>query len=184
MPYSAGTPLLRICRDCLVKWGLRICSAIILGGVLACVYWLALDRSLPLAVHGGEVIRYNRMPDHSWVMVVRWRGELRRRCGGLSRRWLVDGFRLPLDDFPFPAEPETQPLGPFQWEVPVHVPAYFVATGHNSGIYRVQFFHACNALQELIFPIYNDPPDVPFTIPHEEPVPPPHSARPPRTESK
>jgi hypothetical protein len=168
-------------RDCVVKWGLRISSAIILAGVLSCVYWLALDRALPLIVYGGHVIRYDRLSDHSWVMVVRWRGELRRRCGGVSKRWLVNGFRLPLDDFPYPAEPESQPLGAFQWEVPVHVPAYFVTTGHSKGIYRVQLFHACNRLQELVFPIADELPDVAFDIPRQEPVLSSQTRRPPRT---
>jgi DsbC/DsbD-like thiol-disulfide interchange protein len=111
------------------------------------------------------VIKYEHQPDNTWIFIVKWRGQLNRRCGGVSKRWLIDGFRLPLMDFPYPAELETQPLGDFSWEVPVHVPAYFVSTGHINGTYRARFMYSCNKLQEIVFPIIDEPTSVPFSIP-------------------
>ena len=156
-------------RDVVVKWGLRLSSAIILGCLAVVIYMLAIDRATPLVVHSGEVIEYDKQPDNSWIFVVRWHGEMKRKCGGVSKRWLVDGFRMPIPDFPYMAVEEAQPLGPFTWEVPVPVPSYFVTTGHQQGTYRAQFLHHCNALQELIFPIVVEPPPIPFVIPEETP---------------
>lgn len=165
MTLLVGSFHFRPKRDSCVKWGLRISSAAIISGLLFCAYWLVVDRSVPITVAGGEVKEYERQPDNSWILIIRWRGELHRRCGGVSKRWLIDGFRLPLDDFPYPGEMESQPLGDFTWEEPVHIPAYFVSTGHLSGTYRVKFFYACNRLQEVAFPIADEPPAIPFTIP-------------------
>ena len=155
-------------RDCLVKWGLTITTSIIMVSVGLCLYWVVIDRKLPIEVHRGEVILYQKQIDDSWVFVVRWTGTLRRRCGGISNRWIVDGFRLPLTDIPYPEEPEPAELDrEFSWEVPVHVPSYFVSTGHDSGQYRARFLYACNPLQERIFPISDIPPSVSFKLPIE-----------------
>lgn len=155
-------------RDLIVKWGLYVLSSVILFGLSICAYWIVIDRGLPVIVHHGEVVLYQKQLDDSWVFVVRWHGTLKRRCGGLSNRWIVDGFRLPLADIPYPAEAEPQEVGKdFTWEVPVHVPAYFVSTGHRSGQYRARFLHHCNPLQERIFPIVDNPPSVRFDLPLE-----------------
>jgi hypothetical protein len=155
-------------RDSLVKWGLTVTTSIIMVSMGLCLYWVVVDRKLPIEVHRGEVILYQKQMDDSWVFVVRWTGTLRRRCGGISNRWIVDGFRLPLTDIPYPAEPEPAQLNKvFTWEVPVHVPAYFVSTGHDSGQYRARFLYACNPLQERIFPIADTPPAVSFKLPIE-----------------
>jgi hypothetical protein len=153
-------------RDCFVKWALRFLTTVILTGLGVCVYWVLLDRKVPVEIQKGEVILYQEQSDHSWVFIVKWTGILHRRCGGISNRWIVDGFRLPLVDIPYPAEAEPTQIGEvFSWEVPVHVPAYFVSTGHVSGQYRARFLHACNPLQERIFPIISTPPTVPFALP-------------------
>lgn len=155
-------------RDLVVKWGLYILTSIILASLSVCLYWVVIDRKLPLDVLHGEVVLYQKQSDESWVFVVRWQGILKRRCGGISNRWIVDGFRIPLADIPYPAEAEPNELGKeFTWEVPVHVPAYFVSTGHRSGQYRARFLHHCNPLQERIFPIVDNPPSVPFDLPLE-----------------
>jgi hypothetical protein len=156
-------------RDSFVKWGLTLFTAIILAGLSVCVYWVLLDRKVPIDVHKGEVILYQKQIDDSWVFVVRWTGTLRRRCGGISNRWIVDGFRLSLVDIPYPAEAEpTQLNEEFTWEVPVHVPSYFVSTGHSSGQYRARFLYGCNPLQERMFPIVDTPPSVHFELPIEK----------------
>ncbi len=165
-------------RDCFIKWGLVSLTTIILFGIGLCLYWLVIDREWPVEIKRGEVVLYQEQPDHSWVFIVRWTGVLKRRCGGMSKRWIVDGFRLPLSDMPYPAEAEPTKIGEeFSWEVPVQVPAYFVSTGHKGGQYRAIFFHACNPLQERVFPIQHEPPVVPFSLPLDgvpvKPVPPP-----------
>lgn len=153
-------------RDAFIKWGMTLSTAVILAGLSICVYWTVLDRQVPIDVLRGEVTLYQKQPDESWVFVVRWHGILRRRCGGISNRWIIDGFRLPLPDIPYPAEMEPIELDKeFFWEVPVHIPSYFVSTGHVSGKYRARFMYSCNPLQERIFPISYVPPAVKFEIP-------------------
>lgn len=162
---SAGSFCFKLKRDSCIKWGFRLSSTAILISLSFCFYWLGVDRSLPITVTNGEVIKYEHQPDNSWIMIVRWRGQLNRRCGGISKRWLIDGFRLPLIDFPYPPEMESQQLGDFSWEVPIHVPAYYVSTGHTKGTYRARFMYSCNKLQEIVFPIIDEPMGVPFVIP-------------------
>jgi len=153
-------------RDAFVKWGMTLSTASILAGLSVCIYWTVLDRRVPIDVLRGEVTLYQKQSDDSWVFVVRWYGILKRRCGGISNRWIVDGFRLPLADIPYPAETEPIELDKeFHWEVPVHVPSYYVSTGHISGRYRARFLYSCNPLQERIFPISYVPPAVEFTLP-------------------
>lgn len=168
-------------RDGVIKWGMTLATATILAGVVICLYWLALDRRIPIEVKKGEVVLYQQQQDYSWVFIVRWTGTLKRRCGGISKRWIVDGFRLPLVDVPYPAEAEPNRIGEdFSWEVPIHVPAYFVSTGHTSGLYRAIFFYACNPMQERIFPIVQEAPTVRFELPLDNPPMAPH---PPSTSS-
>jgi hypothetical protein len=154
-----------IARDEFLKWGIRIVSTLIFFMVMLCVYWLVIDRFEPIQVERGEVVRYDEQQDGSWVMFVKWYGQRNRRCWGTSKRWLAGETLLPLEDIPYPPENQNTPFGPYQWEVPVYIPQYFVRTGHIKGEYRIRIFFACNPLQEHIFPIAIEPPPVAFELP-------------------
>jgi hypothetical protein len=152
-------------RDCMVKWGLRILSSFVLGMILLAFYWVVLDRSPPSTIQGGEVMSYQERPDGSWILFVRWRGERHRVCNGYSKRWLSAGAYLPLQDIAYPPDSQSTELGPYEWEVPVEIPAYFASTGHVRGAYSIRILYSCNPLQEYLFPIPVEPPPVPFEIP-------------------
>lgn len=155
-------------RDTFVKWSLRGLSAFIIAVVALVLYWLVIDRTPPAIIHGGQVTRYERQDDGSWIMFVKWTGERFRLCWGNSKRWLSDTTILPLVDIPYPPDIAARPLGPLEWEVPIAVPAFFANTGHSRGTYRIRIFYACNPLQEYLFPIVVEPPPVPFEIPTEQ----------------
>jgi hypothetical protein len=152
-------------RDTFIVWGMRIVSFILVLVFALIFYWLVIDRSKPVVVDHGEVARYEQMPDGSWVVFVKWFGERKRLCWGTSKRWLTGSALLPLEDIPYPPDHETKPIGPYEWEVPLHIPAYFARTGHIKGAYRIRIFYACNPLQEYLYPIVVEPPPVPFELP-------------------
>lgn len=152
-------------RDCVVKWGLRVMSTVILFIILLVFYWVVIDRWPPSTIEGGTVTSYQPQPDGSWVMFVRWRGERHRECNGYSKRWLSAGAYLPLEDIAYPPYDKATQMGPYEWEVPVNIPAYFASTGHIRGSYSIRILYACNPLQEYVFPIPVEPPPVPFSLP-------------------
>lgn len=154
-------------RDFFVKWAMRFLSSLVLGFILLVFYWIFLDREEPVVVHGGEVVKYEKQSDRSWIVFVKWKGERFRVCTGNSKRWIANTALLPLEDIPYPPDEERRPLGPYQWEVPLHIPAYFASTGHVTGTYRIRILYACNPIQEYMFPIVVDPPPVPFQIPED-----------------
>jgi hypothetical protein len=143
-------------------------STAIMAMVLLCFYWIVIDRAVPVVVHGGQVLKYEKQPDGSWIVFVKWTGEQFRLCDGNSKRWLADTAILPLADIPYPPNESERPLGPYQWEVPLHIPSYFASTGHVRGTYRIQILYACNPLQQYVFPIVVNPPPVPFELPIEQ----------------
>ena len=152
-------------RDFVVKWGLRGMSSLILAMILLTFYWVVLDRSPPSTIERGEVVSYQPQPDGSWVMFVRWYGQRHRECTGNSKRWVSAGAYLPLQDIAYPPSEDPFRPGPYEWEVPVHIPAYFTSTGHIRGAYSIRILYACNPIQEYIFPIPVEPPPVPFSLP-------------------
>lgn len=155
-----------VSRDSFVKWGIRAASAVILAGLALCAYWIVIDRSPPIEVHGGEVTRYQIQPDGGWIIFVRWSATRHRVCAGNSKRWIDGGAWLPLSDIPYPPiAGDDRPLGEFTWEVPVPVPVYFASTDHAKGAYRIEIEYACNPLQHYMFPIRIVPPPVPFELP-------------------
>jgi hypothetical protein len=162
-------------RDAAVVWGFRITSAIIVGIFLLSSYWLVLDRSVPTKILYGEVIRYEPQADGAWLIIIRWHGERKRSCWGNSKRWITDnnpasiGLVLPLEDIAYPPDSDRPRDGKYEWEVPIHVPAYFATTGHIRGAYKIRILYACNPLQEYFFPIVVDPPPVSFELPVGEP---------------
>lgn len=157
-------------RDTFVKWGMRICTAVILAGLAVVFYWMAIDREIPVTVDYGEVIRFEHQSDDSWVMIVKWHGVRHRQCWGNSKRWISGDLFLPLPDIPYPPERPQQELGKFTWEVPIHIPPYYVSTGHVSGKYAIRIFYACNPIQEYLFPITVEPNPIPFVIPTDMPM--------------
>ena len=166
-------------RPNFVSWIVYGTSFIILAFVALVFYWLVIDRSPPTNVKGGEVIYYERQPNGSWLIIIRWHGERIRSCWGNSKRWITDrtphslGLVMPLDDIAYPPDyPANQKVGlavPFEWEVPVMVPAYFATSGHIRGAYKIRILYACNPLQEYLFPIVVEPPAVPFELPEKAP---------------
>lgn len=145
-------------------WGASILTAAILVPVTLCLYWLVLDRAPPITVHYGEITGYERRQNGDYVIFVRWHGQRHRACHGVSRRWLVDGARVPLADIPYPPEDPRPVDTPVSWEVTVDVPGYFLTTGHVKLAYRIRIDYACNPIQELAFPIQVAPPPVPFEL--------------------
>lgn len=145
-------------------WGVSLLSLAIVVPVLLCTYWLVFDRAPPITVSRGELAGYQKQPDGSYVVFVRWFGERHRDCPGVSRRWLADGALVPLPDIPYPPETHGPEAGPVQWEVPVEVPGYFVTTGHLKLAYRIRIDYACNPMQEIAWPIRVSPPPVPFEL--------------------
>jgi hypothetical protein len=159
----------RLAWDTVVSWGLSLFAGVIMAGLALVGYWVFLDRASPVTVHGGEVIRFDHQADDSWVMIVRWSGERHRQCWGNSKRWISGDFVLPLPDIPYPPDRPEQQLGEFSWEVPVHIPPYYVSTGHIRGQYSIRILYACNPIQEYIFPISVEPDPIEFTIPVDMP---------------
>lgn len=157
-------------RDTFVSWGLKIGTAAILCGLSLVVYWLFLDRETPVTVHYGEVTRFEHQADDSWVMLVKWHGERHRQCWGNSKRWISGDFVLPLPDIPYPPDRPHQELGAFTWEVPIHIPPYYVSTGHVTGNYSIRIFYACNPIQQYVFPIVVEPEPIQFVIPTDMPM--------------
>lgn len=170
-------------RDTFILWGMRISSAIILAIFALGFYWLVLDRSQPVFVERGEVDKYERQEDGSWIVFVRWYGVRERACWGNSKRWLTGDavlpLVLPLQDIAYPPDIQDRPLGPYQWEVPLHIPAYFTRLGQTSGSYRIRILYSCNPLQEYLYPIVVEPPPVRFQLPLDTA---PFPSRPPSTE--
>lgn len=162
-------------RDDFIKWGMMFCTGVILFGLLLCLYWLLVDRSVPVTVHRGEVIRFEHQTDDSWIMIIKWHGDRHRQCWGNSKRWISGDFVLPLPDIPYPPDRPDQELGPFTWEVPIVIPPYYVSTGHITGNYAIRIMYACNPIQEYLFPIIIEPPPIPFSIPIDMPRKPPLS---------
>ncbi len=162
---SADTPR----RDLLVEWGMKICTAAILGGLSLVSYWMFIDRSDPVTVHYGEVLNFERQADDSWIIIIKWHGERHRQCWGNSKRWISGGFVLPLPDIPYPPDRPEQKLGEFEWEVPVMIPSYYVSTGHHTGQYAIRIFYSCNPIQDYVFPIVIEPPPIPFSLPLDMP---------------
>jgi hypothetical protein len=156
--------------DGLVRWGLTLFTAIILSGLMLCVYWVLIDRSAPVTVHYGEVVRFEHQANDSWVMIIRWHGERHRQCWGNSNRWISGDFVLPLPDIPYPPDRPDQQIGPFTWEVPIEIPSYYVSTGHTTGQYAIRIEYSCNPLQEYLFPIIVTPNPVKFVIPTDMPM--------------
>jgi hypothetical protein len=154
-------------RENLIRWGFNVTSLIIVGILGLVFYWLVIDRDAPVIIHDGKAINYERQPDGSWIFFVKRTGERKRSCSGLSKRWIANTALLPLEDIPYPPDAEDRPLGPYEWEVPVQVPAYYASTGHVKGTYRIRILYACNPLQEYFFPIVVEPPPVPFELPLE-----------------
>ena len=157
-------------RDSIVKWAMTVLAFIILGGIGLCFYWLVIDRAPPVTVSGGEIISYEQQPDKTWIITVRWHGDRHRKCYGNSKRWLANGYWLPLADIPYPPPSAEMETGRFTWEVPILVPAYYVSTGHITGKYAIRILYACNPLQEYLFPITVEPPAIPFLIPIDKPI--------------
>jgi hypothetical protein len=155
--------------DTIVSRGLTVFAGIILCGLLLVAYWIFLDRTAPVTVKGGEVLRFEHQADDSWVMIIRWYGDRHRKCWGNSKRWISGDFVLPLPDIPYPPDRPDQELGPFSWEVPVHIPPYYVSTGHVQGQYSIRILYACNPIQEYIFPIPVEPDPIRFVIPTDMP---------------
>jgi hypothetical protein len=161
-------------RDAIVVWGVRILSFIIMAILALVFYWLVIDRSPPATIIGGEVLRYEQQPDGAWLLIIKWRGERHRSCWGNSKRWIADnnplsvGLVLPLEDIAYPPDSNIhdRPLGPYEWEVPIHIPSYFATTGHTKGAYKIRILYSCNPLQQYIFPIVVEPPPVPFELPN------------------
>lgn len=156
--------------DAFVSWGLRIGTVAILSGLSILAYWVFIDRMIPVTVHHGEVTGFEHQPDDSWIMLVKWHGVRHRQCWGLSKRWISGDFVLPLPDIPYPPDRPAQQLGPFTWEVPIHIPPYYVSTGHAQGQYSIRIFYACNPMQRLIFPIVVEPDPIKFVIPTDMPM--------------
>ena len=170
-------------RDCFIKWGMTATTAVILVCLTICLYWVAIDREKPIEGLKGDVVLSQQQIDLSWVVVVRWTATLKRRCPGVSKRWIYGYFRIPLTDIPFPAEEKSNEIGSeITWQVPVHVPSYFSSTGVSSGDYRAVFLYACNPMQERIFPITYEAPiiklDLPVSDPPVAPGAPPTSSGP------
>jgi hypothetical protein len=161
---------LRLNWDSVVKWGLIACTSTILSGLMLCVYWLLIDRSAPVTVHYGEVVRFEHQANDSWVMIIRWHGDRHRKCWGNSKRWISGDFVLPLPDIPYPPDRPDQEIGRFTWEVPIEIPSYYVSTGHTTGQYSIRIAYACNPLQEYLFPVIVTPKPVEFEIPTDMPM--------------
>lgn len=150
-----------------ISCGLKITSLIIFLGLMLCFYWLVLDREPAVVVESGRAVAYERQADGSYLTWVHWKGTRYRQCTGTSKRWLVgeNGIILPLEEIPYPPEVRTRPLGPYEWEVPIRVPQYYITSGHTSGEYRIRILYACNPLQEIVWPIVEEPDPVPFELP-------------------
>jgi hypothetical protein len=159
----------RTAKDSVVAWTMSSLMLVILLILGLCFYWLVIDRAPPVDVHGGEVLRYERQRDDSWIIIVRWNGNRHRNCFGNSKRWIsANGFWLPLMDIPYPPPSEGDvDIGEFSWEVPVLVPSYYVSTGHDHGNYSIRILYSCNPLQEYLFPIIVEPKPISFRIPIE-----------------
>lgn len=160
---------LKVNWDNFVKWGLIACTSVILAGIMLCLYWVLLDRGKPVTVTHGEVVGFEHQSNDSWVMIIKWYGERHRQCWGNSKRWISGDFVLPLPDIPYPPDRPDQEIGPFTWEVPIEIPAYYVSTGHTTGQYSIRISYACNPMQEYLFPIVIIPEPVKFTIPVDMP---------------
>ncbi len=152
-------------RDAFVKWGMRICTVVILSVMALFFYWIVIDRSPPITIHSGKVVTYQEQSDGSWIIFVRWHATRHRICTGNSKRWLDAGALLPLSDIPYPPEASHLKVGEHQWEVAITLPAYFAKTDHTMGFYKIEIEYACNPAQEHGFPIIVVPDPVPFELP-------------------
>lgn len=150
-----------------VSWGFKLGSLVMVAVLLLCFYWLVIDRSPAVVVDQGRAVAYEQQPDGSFLTWVHWKGTRYRSCSGTSKRWLVgeSGIILPLAEIPYPPDPKDRPIGPYEWEVPIHIPAYYISSGHTKGEYRIRILYACNPLQEIMWPIVEEPDPVPFELP-------------------